>query len=268
MTAPLFGEPDRSEGRQEHVTGADVARAVAVLQRAGVLTPEVDARWIARLAPPSRFGELVAERARRRPLQHVLGTVVFRHLELLCDERAMVPRPETEVTAGLAIEALRLGAVCRCLDLGTGAGPIALSIAHEVPATEVVATDISPRALSLAAANAARCGLSIDLRLGDLFEPVAGERFDVIVANPPYLAEAELADLAPEVRDHDPREALVAGPLGREVLSRILSEAQAHLREGGTLIVEISPAHAGWARGHGQVHKDLTGRPRVLRVTR
>src|SRR5207249_4946017 len=142
----------------------------------------------------------VALRRRRIPLQHLLGTVGFRALELGCDSRALIPRPETEITAGVAIAALpRYG---RCLDLGTGAGPIALSVAHEVAGAVVVATDSSAAALALAEENAQRCGLAVDFRGGDLFEPVAGEAFDVIVSNPPYLAEGEVAGLEPEVRDH------------------------------------------------------------------
>ena len=241
--------------------------AVERLRVAGVAAAHVDVRWLRRLAPPERFDDLVAQRATRRPLQHVLGTAAFRHLDLLCDGRALVPRPETEVTAGVAIEAL--GAGGRLLDVGTGSGCIALSVAHEVAAVEVVATDVSPDALALAAENAARVGLSIDLRQGDLFAPLApGETFDVIVSNPPYVAEREVEGLEPEVKDHDPRLALVAGPTGLEVLARLVAEGPAHLRAGGVLVLEIAPHQAAWGAGHGEVRPDLAGRPRVLVVRR
>ena len=184
-----------------------------------------------------------------------------------CDGRALVPRPETEVTAGVAIEALlSLGGGGRLLDVGTGSGAIALAVAHEVPGTDVVATDLSAPALELAAENAKMTGLTIDLRSGDLFAPVTGERFDVIISNPPYLAAHEVDGLEPEVRDHDPRLALVAGPTGFEVLERVVAEAPGHLNEGGVLVLEIAPHQADWAARLGAVVPDLTGRPRVLRI--
>lgn len=240
-------------------------QAVAFLREAGVPEPEVDVGWLRRLAP-DRFDELVRQRARRRPLQHLIGTVQFRHLELSCDGRALIPRPETEITAGVAIDALAAGRGRRCLDLCTGAGPIGLSVAFEVAGSEVVATDLSEAALALAAENAQRLGLDVDLRAGDLYGPVAGERFDVIVANPPYLAEHEVSDLEPEVREHDPRMALVAGPTGLEVLERVVEGAPDHLHPGGVLVVEIAPHQAPWAAGHGDLLPDLTGRPRILLI--
>lgn len=239
--------------------------AVALLRDAGVPEPEADVRWLRRLAPTDQFATLVEERRRRRPLQHLLGTVAFRYVELICDRRALVPRLETEVTAGVAIDAMPAGG--SCLDLCTGAGPIAVSIAKEVPGSRVVATDISPAALDLADENARRSGLAIDLRLGDLYGPVRGETFDVIVANPPYVAEHEWEELEPEVRDHDPRLALVAGPTGLEVLEQVVEGAAEHLASRGMLVVEIAPGQAGWAEQHGDVLPDLAGRPRVLRTS-
>ena len=257
-SAPRVGVPGDAPRR---MTRRD---AVALLSAAGVPTPEVDVRWLWRLVPPERLEDVVAARSRRVPLQHLLGTVCFRHLELLCDRRALVPRPETEVTAGVAVAALPARATC--LDLCTGSGPIALSVASEVPGVRVVGTDVSAGALALAAENARRCGLSVDLRRGDLFEAVDGERFDVIVANPPYLSEDEIVSLEPEVRDHDPRQALVAGRTGLEVIERILDGAPRHLAAGGTLVVEIAPHQARWASRFGEVLTDLAGRPRVMRL--
>jgi release factor glutamine methyltransferase len=242
----------------------DVGGAVAVLRAAGVPNPEIDVLWLRRLAPPHRFDDLVRRRAARQPLQHLLGTVQFRHLDLLCDGRALIPRPETEVTAQVAIDTLlaRPPERRRVLDIGTGSGCIALSIALEVPGATVTATDVSDDALRLAAANAAHCGLGVEFRRGPLYEPLAGDPVDLVVSNPPYLAEAELAGLEPEVRDHDPVVALVAGPTGLEMLEQLVAGRPA----GAVLVCEIAPHQEPWAARYGTVLPDLAGRPRVLRV--
>src|SRR5262249_46066548 len=145
----------------------------------------------------------------REPLAYVLGEWGFRRLTLRCDERALVPRPETEVVVERCIELLRGASAPRVLDVGTGTGAIALAIADEVPGATVVATDASPEALSLARENAARSGVHVELVLQDLSEGLSPGPFDLVVSNPPYVLASELDALEPEVRDWEPREALL-----------------------------------------------------------
>jgi release factor glutamine methyltransferase len=223
------------------------------------------------------------------PLQHVVGHWTFRTLELAVDRRALIPRPETEMLVSVALDELdRLAgsrlAPLRCLDLGTGAGAIALSLVSECPDVSVVATDASTEALALAAENRSRLaeplGDRVEFRHGDWYEALAatgGETssvvpFDLICANPPYLSEAEWRDVDPIVRDYDPAQALVAGVVGTEQIELILAGAGKHLSDGGSLVVEIGwkqgAEATGLARsagaGHVAVLPDLAGRDRVL----
>jgi release factor glutamine methyltransferase len=228
------------------------------------------------------------------PLQHLEGTVAFRDLVLACDERALVPRPETEqlvqevvdwVEGGGASggvrrvvrppDRLRIGVA---LDIGTGSGAIALSLLHEGVADRVVAVDISGRALELAAENARRLDLQdrIELRRvsaspWDALE--ASDAFDLIVSNPPYIADGEIDSLAAEVRDHDPREALSGGRDGLDVVREIARGARVRLRPGGGLFLEIGAGQGagvkklledagGWQSV--QVREDLSGRERFV----
>lgn len=243
-------------------------------------------------APPESVAaarRMAAERRSGLPLQWVLGTWGFRTIDVAVDKRALVPRPETEQVVEEALAELdRLAAgphadrAQLALDLGTGSGVIALSLAVERPSLEVVAVDRSPEALSLAAENLARLAeadptLAARVRFveGDWYGPVdpglAG-CVDVVVANPPYLAEAEWPELDPVVRDHDPREALVSGPSGLEAIEAVVSGAPRWLRPGGAVVVELAPAQegagCGVAKAAGfvgeEVRRDLAGRPRVL----
>lgn len=160
-------------------------------------------------AAARRFGETVRRRLRREPVAYIVGRKGFRRLDLAVDRRVLVPRPETELLVELALE-LRPE---RLLDVGTGSGAIALAIADEIPGAEVVATDTSPGALEVARANAERLGLAERVRFlaGTLPE---GERFDLVLANLPYVAERDWRSLQPEVAKWEPREALLAGPDG------------------------------------------------------
>ena len=160
-------------------------------------------------AAARRFGETVRRRLRREPVAYIVGRKGFRRLELTVDRRVLVPRPETELLVEVALE-LSPG---RVLDLGTGSGAIALALADELPAAEVVATDASPGALEVARANAKRLGLADRVRFvpGTLPE---GESFDLVLANLPYVAERDWPTLQPEVTQWEPREALLAGPDG------------------------------------------------------
>jgi len=165
-----------------------------------------------------RFGELVRRRLRREPLAYIVGTKGFRRIELAVDNRVLVPRPETELLVEVALER-RPG---RVLDIGTGSGAIALAVADELPEAEVVATDTSGAALDVARANADRLGLADRVRFEAGTVP-AGEAFDLVLANLPYVAESDWAGLAPEVTRWEPREALLAGPDGLDAYRALLA---------------------------------------------
>lgn len=228
------------------------------------------------------FKPLLLRRAEREPLQYVLGHTGFRELELTVDSRALIPRPETEVLVQAVLEWAREreDGEMVALDVGTGTGAIALSLALEGPFRKVVATDPSTDALELAAENREAAGLTdaVELRPGSGYGPVNdGERFDVVVSNPPYVAEDEAATLEPEVREWEPRDALFAGPDGTEVLEDLAGRAEEMLREGGLLALELSPgqgeAIAARVReteafGEPTLRKDLAGRERILLAVR
>lgn len=232
------------------------------------------------------FDRLVARRLSGEPLQYVLGHWAFRTLELLVDRRVLIPRPETEVVVEVALaEWDDLGGGL-AVDLGCGSGAIGLSLAAERPGREVWATDVSADALAVAASNLKALPEAADpgratavpaVRLAQgawwsaLPEQLRGQ-VALVVSNPPYIAEGELATLDAEVRDWEPTGALVAGPNGLEAVAAILTEAPVWLARPGTAVVEIAPHQAAGAallaRAAGfstvQVRPDLTGRDRVL----
>ena len=218
-----------------------------------------------------RLRAATVRRANREPLQHILGTAPFRDLILKSDRRALIPRPETEELVDLALGLFPADQPVRVLDLGTGTGALALSIAQERPAWNVEAVDASDDALSLARENAAALGLAdrVAFAKSDWFSAVT-DAYDLIVANPPYLTEAEVASAEPEVRLHDPVSALVAPDNGLADLRRILEAAPRHLRTGGWVVLETGtehhPALADLSRAAGLVDfqgkPDLSGRPR------
>ena len=190
------------------------------------------------------YRDVIRRRARREPLQHIEGEVAFREIRLKVDRRALIPRSETE----LLVDAVRRHVPAvespRILDIGTGTGAIALSVIREIPHTEVSASDVSPLCLELTRENAALNLLPApELFLGSLFDPFpSGRRWHVIVSNPPYIGEGEIASLEPEVRDYDPRLALVGGPLGFELPLALLEAAFHRLEAGGVLLMEIDPS--------------------------
>lgn len=271
--------------------------AVARLQAAGIDDPPREVRWMAEQASGRDAAEqvsaldsavtdreagamdrMLARREAGEPLQHVLGRWGFRTLDLLVDQRVLIPRPETEVVAGLAIDALvGLDRPGSAVDLGTGSGAIALSIAAERwPHVEVWATDFSNDALAVARANLAGLGRRasvVRLAEGDWFDALPDDlrgRVDVVVSNPPYVAESD--PLPEEVARWEPLDALIPGPSGLEAIERIVAEAPAWLAPAGVLVVEIgetqSSAALDLATAAGfavaEIHPDLAGRPRAL----
>ena len=216
--------------------------------------------------------ELVRRRGLREPVAYVIGSWGFRGLDLAVDARVLVPRPETELLVDRCLELLDGVERPRVVDVGTGSGAIALSLKSERPDAEVVACDISQDALDVAAANAARLGLDVELHISDLLAQVPGDGFRLVVSNPPYVSEREMADLEPEVAEHEPRLATVAGPDGFEIYRRLLPEAAGRLVDGGSLALECGGGQAPAlvaelaAAGYGQagIDPDLAGIERVV----
>lgn len=188
--------------------------------------------------------ELVRRRGQGEPLQHLLGTVEFAGRTFLCDKRALVPRPETEQLVEKIAECRLQNAECRLLDVGTGSGVIALSLAARFPDARITATDISEDALALARENAERLGLTnrIEFVRSDLLLYV-NHVYDLIVANLPYVAVRERGALSREVL-RDPEIALFGGERGDEIMRRLIEAAPAHLRPGGLLALELGLGQA------------------------
>jgi release factor glutamine methyltransferase len=217
---------------------------------------------------------LVQRRAKREPLQHLVGSTSFCGLEIAVSPAALIPRPETETLAELA-----LAAEPEALDFGTGTGCVAIALAAPCPAARVHALDVSEAALALARANAERHGLGARVRFhhGDGFRALPAElRFDLLVSNPPYIPTADIAALQPEVRDFDPRCALDGGADGLDFYRLLANDASAWLKPGGGFFAEFGDGQAesvtrlftdaGWTRV--AVHRDLDGRPRVVEAWR
>ncbi len=221
----------------------------------------------------AQFRSLVRARGRERvPVAQLTGQREFWSLPLRVSPQVLIPRPDTETLVAAALDLLpEPAAPVRVLDLGTGSGAVALAIAQERPRARIVATDRSPEALKIAQQNAETLGMAarIDFLRGDWCAPLAAG-FDCVVANPPYLAEAERGGLAPELA-HEPASALFAGPTGLEVLELLSREVPALLTERGGLAFELAPGQAkqvqAWLEQAGlttAVHRDLAGRARVV----
>ena len=194
--------------------------------------------------------DLVKRRGAREPLQHVLGTVEFHGRTFTSDKRGLVPRPETEQLVEIALEIAKNKTSPVILDIGTGSGVIALTLALEIPSAEVHAVDISADALALAAENAARheLGARIAFHQADLLPP-GDTKFDLIVANLPYIPAGDIAALSPEVR-HDPLTALDGGPDGLDLIRRLIDTAPERLAPGGALLLEIGIGQADAVNTH------------------
>lgn len=248
-------------------------RHVLGWDRAAVITRAADA-----LPAPEqkRFFSLVDERAARRPLPHLTGTQAFWRHDFVVTPDVLIPRPETEILVEAALEAMRDLAAPVVVDVGTGSGCVALSLATERPDAVVHAIDASAAALAVAAENARRLGVHgrVEMHEGDLLEPVARLRgtVNLVVSNPPYVDPSEIPSLASEVRDHEPRSALVAPEPPYGIYERLAAQAAGILRPSGRLLVEVG---RGMAEGVSarflaaglvgtEIRPDLAGIPRVV----
>jgi len=242
-----------------HVLGTERGRLVLVEEVGSDALPAYDA--------------LVARRAAREPLQHLTGRAWFRHVELAVGPGVFVPRPETELLAGWAVEQAGLHDEPVVVDLCTGSGAVARSVAHEVPAARVHAVELDPAAHAWAERNL--LGTGVDLRLGDMateLEELAGT-VDVVVCNPPYVPLEAWESVAPEARDHDPHLALFSGDDGLDALRVLERRAAVLLRPGGVLGAEhadvqgssapdVLSASGRWRDVRD--HRDLAGRARFV----
>ncbi|MEM8705673.1 MAG: peptide chain release factor N(5)-glutamine methyltransferase [Actinomycetota bacterium] len=275
-----------------------LAEATARLERAGLELPAIDARRIVEEATGSEpsefhaildtsatvrgvaaFDRMVGRRETGEPLQYVLGRWAFRHLDLMVDSRVLIPRPETEVVAGLAIDEVvaRSGAGRDVVvaDLGTGSGAIAYAVVTECTGCRVLATDRSPDALAVARANLAGLGRAasrVSLHEGSWFDALPDSvrgAIDVLISNPPYIGDHE--ELPAVVGEWEPRGALRAGPVGDEDLRTIIAGADEWVAPRGAVVLEMAPDQtapianhfraAGW---QASVHADLAGRDRAV----
>ncbi|RME45318.1 MAG: peptide chain release factor N(5)-glutamine methyltransferase [Deltaproteobacteria bacterium] len=230
-----------------------------------------------------RFGELLERRARREPLQYILGEWDFWDFTIEVTPEVLIPRPETEVLVERVLSWAKSAPslpMTEFLDLGTGSGAIALALLREIPESRGVAIDISEGALGIARRNAERLGLLARLTLlrGDLFTPLPpGVRFPLIVSNPPYVAWEAKGHLQPEIVEHEPHVALFAPHGGLDIIERILTEAPSRLLPGGGLFIEIGEdqaalveafaAQTGKFRSIG-IARDLAGKPRIFSAVR
>lgn len=223
-----------------------------------------------------RFKKYIARRRKREPVAYITHTAHFMSLEFYVDKNVLIPRPETEllVESALSSKPLTLDPKtpsCSILDLGTGSGAIAISLAKSLPNVQITATDISAKALAIAKKNAKSHNVNIQFLKGDLFKPVKNRKFDLIIANPPYVSLSEYIKLSPQVK-YEPKKALLAGKDGLNVIRRIIKEAPQYLKPNGILMFEIG-AYQGsavqkLAKQNGferiTVSKDYQGLDRVF----
>jgi release factor glutamine methyltransferase len=223
----------------------------------------------------ARYESWVWRRADREPVQRILGYAYFRNVVLRLNDETLIPRPDTEAVVGAALECLdSRGGTGLVLDVGTGSGAIAISIAQERPRAEVHATDLSESALAMARRNAADNGVPVAFHHADLFTDwiSVGPMVDLLVSNPPYVPLADLAGLAPEVRDWDPRAALDGGLDGLDFYRRIFADAPPLLADGAGVVLEAGDGRADEVLDLGErsgfeplgVREDLAGTPRAV----
>jgi release factor glutamine methyltransferase len=252
------------------------------LADAGVASAAIESKWLVEEASGSegadllvtldepatvrgvaRLDDMVARRCAGEPVQYVLGHWSFRTLDLLCDRRVLIPRPETELLVDLAQDRQRV------LDVGTGSGAVALAIANERTGVRVTGIDNSPDAVEVARANAARLGLEAEFLIADL---IVGGPYELIVSNPPYVREAEFGSLQPEISLYEPQDALLAGADGLDIIRDLIPAAADVLIRGGRLAIEVGQGQSRAVEslfersGFAQVEaiRDLAGIPRVV----
>ncbi|MEJ2216623.1 MAG: peptide chain release factor N(5)-glutamine methyltransferase [Gemmatimonadota bacterium] len=256
---------------REHIENARLEAELLLAHVLGLRRIDLYLQFERPLTPEEvgRYREALRRRLRREPLQYITGHAAFRELDREVDRRVLIPRPETELLVGVVLDWAHHvvdasgpegdstegtvggggaagggegGGGLSALDLGTGSGAIALSLLHEGPFGRVLATDVSADALDVARSNAIRLGLAerLDLRQGDVWQAVGDERFDVVVSNPPYVADAERASLMPEVRDWEPASALFSEGDPLAMTRRIVDGTPAHLRSRGLLALEVA----------------------------
>jgi release factor glutamine methyltransferase len=262
--------------------GEALSASVDGLRAAGVEDPRLDAEVMlaeaigcdratliaspeAEIAPPAtrRFGEMVRRRLRREPVAYILGRKGFRRIELAVDRRVLIPRPETEQVVEVACDELRRLSVVAppVVDLGTGSGAIALAIADERPDAHVIAVDSSPEAVALARENAERLDLQIEIREGDL--EAAAEGWDLVVSNPPYVPADEWESLQPEIRDWEPRNALVGEGIHEEI-ARLASTRLLVFEVGDGQADHVADALASLGYADITITPDLAEEDRVV----
>lgn len=229
-------------------------------------------------AERSRFRELVKRRGEGEPVAYLVGSREFFSLPFTVTSAVLVPRPETEGLVVRTLDLCKPRATPRIIDVGTGSGAIAITLAKHLPKARLAATDISPAALAVARDNAARHGLAdrIEFLECDLLaDPRAAGPWDVIVSNPPYVRDDEFESLPRDVRLHEPKSALVAGPTGIEIVARLAAAAAERLAPGGWLVVEIGPNVAAAAETAlaavpglvpGPTLADMAGLPRIVQA--
>jgi len=233
------------------------------------------------LTPDEEFhyDKVVDERARGVPTQYITGHQEFWGLDLLVSPAVLIPRPETEHMVETVLELvkeLKPVATLKLVDVGTGSGAIALALASELPRAEIRACDISDDALEMARLNAARLGLEqrIIFCKSDLLSAYAGEKFDFVVSNPPYVGESEMDKVQKQVREFEPKIAVFSGEEGMDIYRRLIPEAREALKPGGMLVVEIGFSSEQQVRelledwADVQVTADLQGIPRVIAAKR
>ena len=295
MTTSLF--PARSES--ERSVGALLSCLGARFAKAGVDAPGLDAQLILamvsgcgaahlhahpeRVVPMealARTEALARRRIKREPMAYIMGEREFWSMPFLVSSDVLIPRPDSELLVERAVALLGKEREARVLDLGSGSGAVGLATGSELPEAQITLLDVCPKALEVAKRNAERFGLGGRTRFlaSDLFQALAGgEKFDLIAANPPYVASGELDGLMPEVSAFEPRIALDGGADGMDLIRRIIGEAPSWLARGGFLLVEMDPrqmeeAEALAGRGENyrtaRRHKDFAGRDRVLELQR
>jgi release factor glutamine methyltransferase len=231
----------------------------------------------------TRYDHALAERSRGVPAQYITGHQEFWGMDLIVTPAVLIPRPETEHLIEAVLDLVKSARVGRAplpanslhiADVGTGSGCIALALAKELPQAKITATDISPAALEVARTNAARHHLEsrVDFREADLLSGLPDNTFDFVVSNPPYVGESEEDTVQLEVRKFEPHNAVFAGPAGTEVIARLIPQAQAALKPGGWLIMEVSGTIAeevmGMLKGWEEVKvkPDLQSIPRIIQA--